>query len=201
MTFLQGYFYGLALIIFIGPVFFTLLQSTLEHGLKSGLSVALGIFFSDVLCVLLLFGFGVSSFFTNPGNEMIIGIAGSIILIGLGLRYAIRPVLSRAEKIRFKTADYLHFFIKGFLVNLINPFVFAVWMGLIALAGNHTSDTGSQLIFLSGTLLGIFSADSTKVLFANHLKDLFKPGFLETTYRVIGVVLILFGVRILVHFI
>ncbi|MEZ4772783.1 MAG: LysE family transporter [Bacteroidia bacterium] len=199
MTFLQGFIYGLALIIFIGPVFFTLLHSTLEHGLKSGLAVALGIFLSDALCVLLLFGFGISSFFTNPGNEMLIGIAGAIILIGLGLRYAVRPVLNQAEKIRIKTFDYLHFFIKGFLVNFINPFVFAVWMGLIAFAGTHTPDSSSQLVFLGGTLLGILTTDSLKVIFANRLKDLFQPGFLKATYRVIGLVLILFGVRILIH--
>ncbi|MDX2249251.1 MAG: LysE family transporter [Bacteroidia bacterium] len=199
MTFLQGYFYGLALIIFIGPVFFTLLQSTLEHGLKSGLAVALGIFFSDILCVLLLLGFGISSFFTNPGNEMFIGIGGAVLLIGLGCRYALKPVLSQADKIRVKTSDYLHFFIKGFLINFINPFVFAVWMGLIALADNHTAGNSDKLIFLAGILMGVLTTDSIKALFANRIKTLFQPEFLKLTYRVIGVVLILFGFRILLH--
>lgn len=198
MTFLQGYLYGLALIIFIGPVFFTLLQSTLERGLRSGLAVALGIFASDILCVLLLFGFGVSDFFTNPDNKLLIGVGGAVILIGLGLRYALKPVLKDPEKIKFKTSDYLNFFVKGFLVNFINPFVFVVWMGLIALAGNHTTTATGQMIFLAGTLLGILTTDSFKAIFASKIKNILQPRYVETTYRVIGLALIFLGVRMLV---
>lgn len=199
MAFFEGYLTGLALIIFIGPVFFTLLQSTLEHGLKSGLSVALGIFSSDVLCVLLLFGFGASDFFTNPNNELLIGVGGAIILIGLGVSYAVKPVLkSTHKKMELKTPPgFMSFFVKGFLINFVNPFVFVVWMGLIAIASKNQPSVSGQGIFLMGTLLGILTSDSIKASLANYIKDLLQPKFLAVAYRVIGVTLIIFGVRML----
>lgn len=197
MTFIEGYLTGLALIIFIGPVFFTLIQSTLEYGVKSGLSVALGIFFSDVICVLLLYGFGASDFFTNPDNKLLLGIIGAIILIGLGLKYALRPVLNTEVDLSLKTADYLKFFTKGFLVNFVNPFVFVVWMGIIGFASNSHPGHMGLSIYLAGTLLGILTTDSFKAIFAHKIKGLLQPVWLERTYRVIGIALILFGVRML----
>ena len=199
MAFIEGYLTGLALIIFIGPVFFTLLQSTLEHGLKSGLSVALGIFSSDILCVLLLFGFGATDFFTNPDNELLIGVGGAIILIGLGVSYAVKPVLKTTkEKLELKSSSLFNFFMKGFLVNFINPFVFVVWMGLIAFASNKQPSISGQIVFLTGILLGILTQDSVKAAMANYIKNFLEPRFLRITYRVIGISLIFFGVRMLV---
>lgn len=43
MAILEGYLIGLWMIVFIGPVFFTLIQSTLHYGVRLGLSVAFGI--------------------------------------------------------------------------------------------------------------------------------------------------------------
>mgnify|MGYP003340062785 CR=1 FL=1 len=57
----KGVLAGLSMLLFIGPVFFTLLKSALQHGIKTGVSVAFGIFISDVICVNMLFKFKPSS--------------------------------------------------------------------------------------------------------------------------------------------
>jgi threonine/homoserine/homoserine lactone efflux protein len=72
MALLHGYIYGLTFLIILGPVFFTLLNSTLQYGFRSGFSVALGIFSSDLVCVGLLFGLGYN------------GLLPSILLINSG---------------------------------------------------------------------------------------------------------------------
>ena len=43
MAFLKGYGIGLAMVIFIGPVFFTLLKTTLKYGMTGGMLAAAGI--------------------------------------------------------------------------------------------------------------------------------------------------------------
>ncbi|MBI3234781.1 MAG: LysE family transporter [Bacteroidetes bacterium] len=84
MAFLEGFLMGLGTIIFMGPVFFTLLQTTLQRGVKDGLSVALGIIASDIL-IVTLFYIGFIDYFRQPNVQFWFAIIGSVILLGLGL--------------------------------------------------------------------------------------------------------------------
>ncbi|MBQ0740572.1 LysE family transporter, partial [Aquimarina celericrescens] len=68
MYLLEGYAIGLGMIIFIGPVFFLLLHSSIQYGSKAGVAVALGIIFSDIVCVMLCY-FGLSSFILVPQHQ------------------------------------------------------------------------------------------------------------------------------------
>lgn len=198
MAFLEGFATGLAFIVFLGPVFFTLLRSSLEHGFRSGFSVALGIFTSDVVCVVLLYGLGVTDFIMNPNNQFYISIVGSLILIGLGLKYMVHPVSEVETKdISTKRGHYVGFFVRGFLVNFVNPFVFVVWIGVISLAGSRYAVGEGILWFLAGTLFSILCTDTAKAAFASVVKSLLKPVWLGWTYRIIGVVLVGFGIRLL----
>lgn len=199
MAFLEGFATGLAFIVFLGPVFFTLLRSSLEHGFRSGFSVALGIFTSDVVCVILLYGLGVTALITDPQNQFYISLGGSAILIGLGIKYMISPVkeVAAQKNISTKRGHYLNFFIRGFLVNFVNPFVFIVWMGVISLAGSRYAVGEGILWYLSGTLFSILCTDTAKAAFASFVKSLLKPVWLGWAYRIIGAVLLVFGVRLL----
>ena len=198
MAFLAGYIWGIAFIIFIGPVFFTLLKSSLENGFIAGLMVALGIFTSDLLCVVLLYGFGASHFFENAQHQSLMALAGSAILIGLGIKYALNPSIESKPAPRNNTLSILNHFIKGFLVNFVNPFVFVVWIGVIAFATTKYQLPPDRMYFLAGVLLMILTLDTLKALFAHRIKGFFKPDLLRWVYRAIGVGLIGFGIRMLV---
>lgn len=193
MPLLEGYLWGLALVVLVGPVFFTLLQATLQYGFKSGFAVAFGIFVSDIVCVLLC-TFGGASFFQNTSNKFYIGLLGAIILVGFGISYAFKSHVHYTNTIKLKAADYLGFFSKGFVVNFVNPFVFVVWIGIIGNAtGNHGFNS-NLAFFLSGVLLGILTTDTAKAVFAHKLKVFLQPAWLIRLYRIIGVCLIGCGI-------
>ncbi len=196
MVFLEGYGVGFAMIVFIGPVFFTLLKSALQYGFPGGMMVALGIFVSDIVCVGLC-SFGAIPIFKNPDNQFWLAIAGSLILFGLGLKYIFKPAIFTHEAIAIKAHHYTTLFSKGFLVNFVNPFVFLVWIGVIGYGRNKFGFTPELAIFLSAALLAILTTDSLKVIFAYRIKELVKPKLLLNVYRVIGIVLIGFGVRMI----
>jgi threonine/homoserine/homoserine lactone efflux protein len=197
MAFLEGYAIGLSFILFLGPVFFTLLRSSLQHGFVSGFAVALGIFTSDVVCVFLLYGLGASELLTAPENRFYISLIGSLILIGLGLTYLIKPVIQTPAKLNLKAGHYLSFFAKGFIVNFINPFVFVVWMTIIGVAGSRYAAGDGLLWFLAGTLISILTTDTLKAVGAHRIKSLLNPIWLGWTYRGIGIVFLGFGIRLL----
>ena len=196
MSFIEGFGVGLAMIVFIGPVFFTLLKSALNYGFWAGLMVALGIFISDVVCVALC-AFGAIPFFKNPLNQHWLAIGGSIILFGLGLKYLLKPNVNTDTDLKLKAGHYTAYFVKGFLVNFVNPFVFLVWIGVIGLAEVKYGGGIDLWIFLGAALLAILLTDTTKVIFAQRIKSLIQPKFLLRAYQIIGVVLIGFGFRML----
>ena len=196
MAFFEGFLVGLGMIIFIGPVFFTLLKSALTYGFWAGMMVAFGIFISDVVCVILC-SFGAIPFFKNPENQYWLAIGGSIILFALGLRYILKPNVNVDTDLKLNAGHYTAYFSKGFLVNFVNPFVFLVWISVIGLAQGKYGAGQELWLFLGAALLGILVTDSAKVIFADKIKKLIQPNILIRAYQVIGVVMLGFGVRLL----
>jgi threonine/homoserine/homoserine lactone efflux protein len=196
MAFLEGFLIGLGMIVFIGPVFFTLIKSALNYGFWAGMMVAMGIFISDVLCVGLC-AFGAIPFFKNPLNQHWLAIAGSVILFGIGLKYLIKPDVNVDKELKLKAGHYTAYFAKGFLVNFVNPFVFLVWVSVIGLAQLKYGEGTDIWVFLGAALLAIILTDTTKVVFAHRIKSLIQPKLLLKAYQVIGVVMLGFGFRLL----
>ena len=119
MAFLEGYLIGLAFVVFIGPVFFTLLQNTLERGRWAGIMVALGIILSDLVAVALCVA-GTVAFLQNPKYTLYISLVGAAILFAIGGRYLFKPSLETTGKVKY--IGLLGAFWSGFLVNFVNPF-------------------------------------------------------------------------------
>ncbi len=198
MPFLEGLGFGLATVILIGPVFFTLLKAALEHGARGGVLVALGIICSDLLIVLICLS-GVARVL----QQWIVGpwmaIAAGALLAGLGIRYLIAPQLMPDADASQRRMSRLALFASGFVVNFINPFVFAVWLGLVMHAAGRFAAVNGMSFFLGGALAGILITDLAKALLAPRLKPILSPATLKRVHAIIGIALIGFGLRALVH--
>jgi len=199
VAFLEGYGWGLAMIIFIGPVVFTLLKNTIDKGRTAGIMVASGIIISDVVAVALLCSAGAINFLEKSGTQYWIALAGAVILLIMGAKYFLNPKVPNESKQRIKGRDKLASFTGGFLVNFVNPFVFVVWIGFIAYAEELYGNERSFYVFLSALLLGIFTQDLLKVLFAEKIKPFLQPKRLRVIYKVMGVFMVLFAIRLLVY--
>ena len=84
---LEGLLFGLTLTVMAGPILFALLQTGIEQGFRSGMMVALGVFFSDVLFVAAVY-FGlnyIQAVVKMEGFNLILGNVGGIALIFIGL--------------------------------------------------------------------------------------------------------------------
>lgn len=194
--FFDGFLVGLALIILIGPVFFTLLKISLQHGSVAGSATAFGIFVSDIIAVSLCV-FGASSFLKTEESRFYLALAGGVFLIALGIRYFVKKKTNEENNINLKATHYAGFFVKGFLVNFVNPFVFAVWIGIIKVAGDKHGFDKNLAVYLSGTLLAILFLDLSKVFLAAKIRTLLTPGILFLLYKIIGICLMGLGIRLL----
>ncbi|GAA4272501.1 LysE family transporter [Aquimarina gracilis] len=194
MSFLEGFVIGLGMIIFIGPVFFLLLNSSFQWGAKAGVAVALGIIVSDIVCVALCY-YGLSSFINVEGNRFWIGIVGGLILFILGMNYLLKKASIETDT-SLNIKGIQTFFIKGFSVNFFNPFVFAVWISIVQYGKSKYYDQELLLVFLTAVLSGIFTTDLFKVFLSKKLKKFISLKRLTIFFRIAGIILILFSFRL-----
>jgi threonine/homoserine/homoserine lactone efflux protein len=66
---------GIVLTFLVGPVFFTIIQTSVERGFWSGVVVSLGVSVSDILYVAICY-FGLVQFINNPEFRLYLGLWG-----------------------------------------------------------------------------------------------------------------------------
>ena len=195
---LNGMLLGVTLALLVGPAFFAMLQTSIKNGFKSGVALAIGILLSDAVCILLTY-LGASKLFSSPENRIIMGIAGGIILIAFGLFNILQKHPSvKPSTIEIKTVNIPLTIIKGFFLNIFNPFVLIFWVGAVSVVSTKYQFSSLDIVvFFSGTLLVVFSTDVFKSYIALKLKEIIKPQLLLTLHRFAGVVLIIFGLSLI----
>lgn len=195
---IEGLSMGLLLSAMIGPVFFTLIQSSIENGFRYAAIVSLGIFTSDLIYVVITY-FGVSLLVENPMFEVVLGYFGSVVLIGFGVVTFFKKAPSRPNSggIPFAKSQKKMGFLKGFGINGINPFVMLFWIsiaGLVSLKSDFRKV--DVFVYYAGLLLTVFSIDLLKAYIAKQLRPLITTQVMKNLNRVTAVVLVVFGARL-----
>jgi len=170
---IDGIGYGLVLCILVGPILFALIQTGIERGARAGLMVGLGIWISDFIFIGSTY-FGISyvaKLTQQEGFELYLGIIGGLLLMSFG----IGTILSKApnfhqssqvaEPPSSKSTSYLKHWVKGFLINTVNPFTFFFWIGIMTtvVAKNGLSQKHA-LLFLRFALRYCRSALAPEVI-------------------------------------
>ncbi|MDO5760805.1 MAG: LysE family transporter, partial [Bacteroidota bacterium] len=157
----QGILFGLTLSLMIGPAFFSLLQTSISKGFRSGAYLAIGISLSDVIMVFVAW-YGVSTFFETEHARKILSIIGGVIIVVFGIYTATR--LHKTPKRRdLKTVSRFQFKYlgKGLLFNIANIGTWLYWLIPVSVANSY-SCRKEQLIFLVSILLTNLGMDLLK---------------------------------------
>lgn len=178
-AFLKGLAISLLLIFSVGPVIFTIIKQSINHGRSGGFSFVTGVWLSDIMWIVLSMGFG-EFVKTLMDFKIPIGIAGCIFLIVMGVYFAFfkkikprrlqEPVVIAGDP-KTGTGDnpsYFAIFSSGFLINTLNPAVISFWV-ILAASLSAVYSFNEQVVIFS-TCLGInILADIGKVLGAGYI--------------------------------
>jgi len=194
---ITGITMGLYLAISVGPILFTVINNSLNNGIRGGFSFVAGIWFSDILFVLIS---NIFTVFTTHFLDVYIreiGYGGGFLLLALGIYYTIfkkvliAPVESELEN-RISNAEMAKLFLKGFLINTLNPILFVEWLTAATVFARNYTVNYRVLIFAVCLAVNIFS-DVLKVLLAGKLKPKLTFHNLNSINRITGGVLIICG--------
>jgi len=205
---LKGLAIGLLLIFSVGPVIFTIIKQSINHGRRGGFSFVIGVWISDAIWVILSNGFS-EAIKTLLHFKIPIGIAGCAFLIGMGIYFAfikkIKPrKLQEPTEIAGdiitpagKKTNYFAILSSGFIINTLNPAIISFWVIMAASLASVYSFYDRIIIF--STCLGInMLADIGKVMGAGYIGKKLSDRVILLINRVSGILYLLFGISILI---
>lgn len=195
--------YGFLLAFAIGPVFFTLIETSITKGFRAGLFFDLGAIFADIIFILFAY-FSTSKILERVKDDPGLLVFGGAILIAYGIISYIRTAKSFIKIVREHYAvkvkkDLGGLFLKGFLLNFVNFGVLAGWIGTIIMANALTSSENGVFFFLITVLSTFFLTDLLKIFLAKKLKSKMTPRFIYSTKKWVSILIIVFGVALLVQ--
>ncbi len=206
-AFLKGLAISLLLIFSVGPVIFTIIKQSVNHGRSGGFSFVAGVWLSDIMWIVLSMGFG-EFVKTLMDFKIPIGIAGCAFLIGMGVYYVFfKKIKPRRLQDNFEiagdalpgskgTTNYFGIFSSGFLINTLNPAVISFWVIMAASLSAIYSFNHQVIVF--GTCLSInILADIGKVLGAGYIGKKLSDRNILWINRISGVLYLVFGAVIL----
>jgi threonine/homoserine/homoserine lactone efflux protein len=204
LAIIRGIGYGLFLgMMSFGPAFFALIQVGMQGGKKAGWRMATGIFLADLVVALACF-YGLAGLFSTPWFQLIFaGFAASGILFmgvrGFVVKY--RNFIENLQKPMNPNATLL----QGFVVNLMNPFVILLWVGILgAITVGHDTKIDHEytiLVEMMSILLTVFSLDLGKVFLSDYIGRKLNLRIYYYFNKYVGLLLVVIGMYYAYHFV
>ncbi|MES2617831.1 MAG: LysE family transporter [Bacteroidota bacterium] len=195
----QGFFIS---ILLFGPAFFKLIHTSIQDGFKKGVMLASGVFISDLLVVFLCI-FGFSEFMQTPGFQKIYSLSGAIVLFLLGIK-AFRHQYKIFLKSYSERVPGHKSMLKGFALNLVNPFTFILWFNVLGSISLKYSGEPEYKVLLTINLLTIllvlFLMDVLKVFLSHMIGKKLNARIFFIINKYFGVLLMVIGGIFMVRF-
>ena len=196
----QGVLMGFFLAILIGPVFFSLIRTSINKGFYWGAMMAIGVALSDIIYILITYS-GISQLIEKESFQIGLGLVGGTIMTIFGIVYIFKKQPSTEvvqTEDEMTSSDSLKYIIRGFGLNAISPAVPFFWLGVVGFVTIKAHlNTHESYAFYIAVVLTTFSTDVLKSFLADKLSDILNPRVLHKINLVAGAGLLGFGIKLL----
>ena len=191
---------GIVLAFTIGPVFFTVLETSISKGVKAAIFVDIGVVLSDVLFFVIAF-FSTNSLLKsieeNTDSWYFLGGVLLVAYAGVSLIKIFQEKNSPENKkgaLIENSPNLLKMVLKGFLLNIINVVVLFYWVGIILYFGPQLEMNVSKIyLFFSIIISTYFTIDLGKIYLAQQLKKRLTDMVIKTIKIVVNSFIVVCG--------
>ena len=199
----------LSLIVNMGPAFITLVQTSLHRGFKSAAWFISGVVLNDAMIISLYILTSVQVVMRSELEVTLFSIGAGIILVLFGVFTFRRKAEDKESLIEKRTNEimeekkdkpsWLLMLGKGFVINLLNPFVWIFWFSAVAVvAGSMGGNKVNTIVFFALILGTTLMCELLKAWGAAKLKVFFKPERTTIMNRCAGILLVVCGIYFIV---
>ena len=144
----DGFLTGLILQIAIGPVFFYILNLSLQRTILDGLFAVIAVTIVDYFFITLAV-LGVGQLLEKPRIKLGLGIISSIVLIlfGIVMILSIHQTSQMVDPNSVVESNHMASFISAFVLTISSPLTIVFWTSLFAAKAIERGYARNQLIF------------------------------------------------------
>lgn len=180
-------------LVFIGPIFFLLIETSFCRGHRHALALDLGVITADILCIVAAYFASadlVELIDKHPGFYRITAL---IILV-----YGIFMMLTKtqmhvANEKKIISQNYFKTFVNGFLFNILNVGVILFWLVTVISVRNEYPDLLNFLLYISLVIATYLVIDLLKILLAKQFHYKLTQNLANKIRKTVGIILIIFS--------
>lgn len=199
----------LSVVVNMGPAFITLVQTSLHRGFRTAAWFVSGVILNDAMIISLYILTSVQVVMRSELEVTLFSIGAGVILVLFGVFTFRRKVEDKESLIEKRTNEILEkkddrpswllMLGKGFVINLLNPFVWIFWFSAVAVvAGSMGGNKVSTIVFFALLLGTTFTLELLKGWGAAKLKVFFNPQRTTIMNRCAGILLVVCGIYFIV---
>ena len=183
-------------IVFIGPIFFLLIETSFSRGPKHAFTLDCGVVLADIICIVAAYfasGDLVEIIDKHPGFYRI---TAFIVFI-----YALYMIVSRTKmhlsgEQKIISQNYFKTFLNGFFFNILNIGVVLFWLVTVISVRNAYPETKDFLLYM-GLVVGTYLViDFFKIYLAKVFRDKLTQKLANQIRKGVGYVLVAFSIFI-----
>jgi threonine/homoserine/homoserine lactone efflux protein len=191
---------GFGLAFMVGPVFFSLIETSISKGARAAIIFDLGVMLADSVFIMIAF-FGSISFLEKIQGDPRIFMIGGLLMITFGvftiLHKKTRKRITDEELVIPEKNNYLTLFLKGFFLNFINFGVLAFWLAVVIAVTSSMQADGQRVVqYFAIVMTSFFITDIAKIMLAKQLKRKLTPNVLRKIRIGLGIFFIIFGIAL-----
>ena len=197
----------LSAVVNMGPAFITLVQTSLHRGFRSAAWFVTGVILNDAMVITICILASVQIVMKSSFEAALACIGAGIILMLFGIftfRKKVQDQKARDEFIEKRTNEVIKkqdkkpawfvFLAKGFVLNILNPFVWIFWFSAVAMvAGNMGGNRLSTTVFFTIILGTTWFLELLKAWGAAKLKKFLDAERTTLMNRIAGILLMFCG--------
>ena len=183
-------------LVFIGPIFFLLIETSFSRGPKHALALDFGVVSADILCVIVSYYASADLVYLidkHPGFYKI-----SAFLISI---YALYMLISKTKmhmegEEKLISQNYLKTYLNGFLLNLLNIGVVLFWLVTVISVRNAYPKVQDFMLYI-GIVIGTYLLiDLFKIILAKQFHDKLNQRVANKIRKGVGIILVIFSIFI-----
>jgi threonine/homoserine/homoserine lactone efflux protein len=192
----KGVLTGLLLTVYLGPTFFTVMETVVRRGAKAAILLNVGVWLSDISCILVAY-YGASELMQPIQNNIIFKLVAGGAFLFFGLTYFLRKPDETVKPLG--GVGFLILLVKGFAINTLNPGVLVFWFGAMIVAVTTLELHGVEILYyFASTIITMVTFDLLKILFSHKLRKLVTEKVMTRLFRITGVILITLGIFVII---
>lgn len=183
-------------LVFIGPIFFLLIETSFSRGPRHAFALDLGVILADILCIVAAYfasGDLVEIIDKHPGFYRITSI---IILAYAIFMIATKTKMHMPGEEKMISQNYIKTFFNGFLFNLLNIGVVLFWLVTVISVRNAYPNREEFLLYMALVIGTYLFIDLLKIMLAKQFHYKLTDKLANQIRRGVGFVLVGFSIFI-----